>query len=92
MKEKTMIEELYCEGILGAEKVFIKEETYGEYAKKKECLERNLRETFSAEQKDLFEKFLEMNVLTGCIEETATYRSGVAFGIKITAEAFLLQK
>lgn len=90
MKDKSIIKNLYREGIPGAEKVIINDEDYKVHREKKNRLEEALRKTFSKEQEELFEEFMELYMLMGGVEDTAAYRCGVAFGIRITAEAFLL--
>ena len=41
---------------------------------------------------ELFERFMEAYIFASGIYETEIYRHGAAFGIKLTAEAFLLGK
>lgn len=90
MKGKSIIDSIFCEGIPEAEKVTINDDEYKVYREKKNRIEETLRKTFSKEQEELFEELMELFLLMGGVEDAAAYRCGVAFGIRITAEAFLL--
>lgn len=92
METESVINELYCEAISQAEKVMIQSEEYTIYSNRREELEGKLRETFTKGQEDLFEQFMEAYIFASGIYETEIYRHGAAFGIKLTAEAFLLGK
>lgn len=90
MKDKSIIKKIFCEGIPGAEKVVVSDEDYQVYREQSKCLKKKLRKTFSKEQEELFDQFMELHIWMGGLEDTAAYQYGVAFGIRITAEAFLL--
>lgn len=62
MKDKSIIKNLYREGIPGAEKVIINDEDYKVHREKKNRLEEALRKTFSKEQEELFCKCQHKNV------------------------------
>lgn len=89
MKE-SIIRELY-EDSLSRSELIMPEGRYQTCSERKEEAEQQLKETLSAPQRELFEKFLTAQHDVRSIEDEETYRQGVSLGVRITAEAFVAE-
>ena len=90
MKE-SIIRELYEEAVSRAELIMPEGIRYQNCCERKEEAELQLKETLSAYQRELFEKFLTAQASVRNIEEEENYRQGVSRGVRITAEAFVAE-
>ena len=90
MKE-SIIRELYEDAVSRAELIMPEGIRYQTCCERKEEAEQQLKETLSAYQIELFEKFLTAQASVRNIEDEETYRQGVSLGVRITAEAFVLE-
>ena len=90
MKE-SIIRELYEDAVSRAELIMPEGSRYQTCCERKEEAEQQLKETLSAYQRELFEKFLTAQASVRSIEDEENYRQGVSLGVRITAEAFVLE-
>lgn len=90
MKE-SIIRELYEDAVSRAELIMPEGIRYQDCCERKEEAEQQLKETLSAHQRELFEKFLTAQYDVRNIEDEENYRQGVSLGVRITAEAFVLE-
>lgn len=88
--EKTIISDLYAEGISRAELILPKGEEYQRCCGKRTEKEKKLMDNLSKEQQQLFDDFMCAYSEVGAHHDQENFRQGVALGIRITAEAFLL--
>lgn len=91
MKE-SIIRELYEDAVSRAELIMPEGIRYQACCERKAEAEQQFKETFSADQRELFKKFLIAQDNVRSIEDEETYRQGVSLGIRITAEAFLTEE
>ena len=90
MKE-SIIRELYEDSLSRSELIMPEGIRYQTCSERKEEAEQQLKETLSAPQRELFEKFLTAQHDVRSIEDEETYRQGVSLGVRITAEAFVVE-
>ncbi len=90
MKE-SIIRELYEDAVSRAELIMPEGIRYQTCCERKEEAELQLKETLSAYQRELFEKFLIAQASVRNIEDEETYQQGVSLGVRITAEAFVAE-
>ena len=90
MKE-SIIRELYEDSLSRSELIMPEGIRYQTCSERKEEAEQQLKETLSTHQKELFEKFLTAQASVRNIEDEENYRQGVSLGVRITAEAFVLE-
>ncbi len=86
---ESIIRELYEKAVSRAELIVPEGSEYQASCERKAEAEQQFRETLSAHQRSLFEKFLTEQTGVQRIEDEETYRQGVSLGIRITAEAFV---
>ena len=90
MKE-SIIRELYEDAVSRAELIMPEGIRYQACCERKEEAVQQLKETLSVHQRELFEKFLTAQASVRNIDEADNYRHGVSLGVRITAEAFVLE-
>ena len=90
MKE-SIIRELYEDAVSRAELIMPEGIWYQTCCERKEAAEQQFKETLSAHQRELFEKFLAAQASVRSIEDEENYRQGVSLGVRITAEAFVAE-
>ncbi len=90
MKE-SIIRELYEDAVSRAELIMPEGIRYQASCERKAEVEQQFKETLSAHQRELFEKFLTEQARARSIEDEETYRQGVSLGVRITAEAFVAE-
>ena len=90
MEEKSIILDLFNEGISFTERLYPKNREYYTKAGIAERRLEKLKSQLSAEQIKLLEEFLEIENSHGAIYNEETFRLGVSLGVRLTAEAFIL--
>lgn len=90
MKVESVILELYNDAVSRAELIAPKSREYIEALDKKSDAEKRLKDSLSVSQMEDFEQFLSDFQKVQTIEEGEIYRSGVALGVRVTAESFLM--
>ena len=90
MEEKSIILDLFNEGISFTERVYPKDKDYFNKVSLAERKLEELKRELTSEQKKLLEEFLEIQNSHDAIYNEETFRLGVSLGVRLTAEAFVL--
>ena len=90
MEEKSMILDLFNEGMSFTERVYPKNREYYTKVGIAERRLEKLKNQLTAEQIELLEEFLEIENSHDAIYNEETFRLGVSLGVRLTAEAFVL--
>ena len=90
MEGKSIILDLFNEGISFAERLSPQNSEYHSIVSKEEQKMNALKDKLNADQLKALEEFLEIKNRYDAIYSEETFRQGVAFGVKFTAEVFLL--
>ena len=89
---ESIITELFNEAVSRSELIYPKSDEYEEAVKKRESAVDAFRATLTGAQKKLFDYFLDTCLAVSNIEDDETFKHGVSLGVRITAEAFLLDE
>lgn len=87
---ESIISELFNEAVSRAELIIPDGEEYKKACDKKDKVENQLCLTFTEQQKNMFETFMEYHNEVISWGEEEAFRHGVSIGVRITAESFLL--
>lgn len=90
MEEKSIILDLFNEGMSFTERVYSKDREYYIKVEKAERRLEKLKKGLTAEQNELLKEFLEIQNSHDAIYNEETFRLGVSLGVRLTAEAFIL--
>ena len=90
MEGKSIILDLFNEGISFAERLSPQNSEYHSIVSKEEQKMNALKDKLNADQLKALEEFLEIKNKYDAIYSEETFRQGVVFGVKFTAEVFLL--
>lgn len=90
MEEKSIILELFNEGIIFTERIYPKNREYYSKVSMAEKQMEKLKKQLSDEQLEMLEDFLEIQNCQDAIYNEETFRMGVSLGVRLTAEAFIL--
>lgn len=90
MEGKSIILDLFNEGISFAERLSPQNSEYHSIVSKEEQKMNALKDKLNAEQLKALEEFLAIKNRYDAIYIEETFRQGVAFGVKFTAEVCLL--
>lgn len=90
MEGKSIILDLFNEGISFAERLSPQNSEYHSIVSKEEQKMNALKDKLNADQLKALEEFLAIKNRYDSIYIEETFRQGVAFGVKFTAEVFLL--
>lgn len=90
MEEKSIILNLFNEGISFAERLSPQNSEYHSIVSKEEQKMNALKDKLNADQLKALEEVLAIKNRYDAIYIEETFRQGVAFGVKFTAEVFLL--
>ena len=92
MEEKSIILDLFNENVSFAERVQPKNTDYHSKAGMAERKLEELKRKLTSEQLKMLENFLEIQNSHDSIYNEETFRLGVSLGVRLTAEAFLLDE
>lgn len=90
MEGKSIILDLFNEGISFAERLSPQNSEYHSIVSREEQKMKALKDKLNADQLKALEEFLVIKNRYDAIYNEETFRQGVAFGVKFTAEVFLL--
>ena len=90
MEGKSIILDLFNEGISFAERLSPQNSEYHSIVSKEEQKMNALKDKLNADQLKALEEVLAIKNRYDAIYIEETFRQGVAFGVKFTAEVFLL--
>lgn len=89
---ESIITELFNEAVSRSELIYPKSDEYAEAVKERESAGDAFRATLTEVQKKLFDYFLDTCLSVSNIKDDETFKHGVSLGVRITAEAFLLNE
>lgn len=92
MEEKSIILNLFNEGISFAERLSPKNSEYYSIVKLEEQKRKALKDNLNPEQLKPLEEFLVMRNRHDAMYNEEVFRQGVSLGIRLTAEAFVLDE
>lgn len=92
MEEKSIILDLFNENVSFAERVHPKNKDYYSKAGMAEQKLEELKRKLTSEQLEVLESFLKIQNNHDSIYNEESFRLGVSLGVRLTAEAFLLDE
>lgn len=92
MEEKSIILDLFNEGISFTERVYPQNRDYYSKVGIAERQLEKLKKELTAGQIEMLEDFLEIQNSHDAIYNEETFRLGVSLGVRLAAEAFVLGK
>lgn len=92
MEEKSIILDLFNENVSFAERVHPKNKDYHSKAGMAEQKLEELKRKLTSEQLEVLESFLKIQNNHDSIYNEESFRLGVSLGVRLTAEAFLLDE
>ena len=90
MEEKSIILDLFNEGVSFTERVYPQNREYYSKVSMAERQMEKLKNHLTTEQIEMLEDFLEIQNSHDAIYNEETFRLGVSFGVRLTAESFIL--
>lgn len=90
MEEKSIILELFNEGIIFTERIYPQSREYFSKVSMAEGQLEKLKKRLTDEEIEMLEDFLEIQNRQDAIYNEETFRLGVSLGVRLTAEAFIL--
>ena len=89
MEEKSIILDLFNEGVSFTERVYPQNRGYYSKVSMAERQMEKLKKHLTAERIEMLEDFLEIQNSNDAIYNEETYRLGVSLGVRLTAESFI---
>lgn len=90
MEEKSIIMNLFNEGVSFTERVYLQNREYYSKVSMDERQMEKLKNHLTTEQIEMFEDFLEIQNSHDAIYNEETFRLGVSLGVRLTAKSFIL--
>lgn len=90
MEEKSIILNLFNEGVSFIERVYSQKREYYSKVSMSERQIEKLKNHLTTEQIEMFEDFLEIQNIHDAIYNEETFRLGVSLGVRLTAKSFIL--
>lgn len=90
MEEKSIILNLFNEGVSFIERVYSQKREYYSKVSMSERQIEKLKNHLTTEQIEMFEDFLEIQNSHDAIYNEETFRLGVSLGVRLTAKSFIL--
>ena len=90
MEEKSIILNLFNEGVSFIERVYSQKREYYSKVSMSERQIEKLKNHLTTEQIEMFEDFLEIQNSHDALYNEETFRLGVSLGVRLTAKSFIL--
>lgn len=92
MKEESIINKIFSEGIIYSEIVGREDSDLNNLSTSKSDKEQALLKVLSVDQRKAFGEYEEASYKYDSYYNDQVFRQGVSLGVRLTAEAFLLEK